>query len=350
MRSTTGTWLVSRRFDLAIFLWPAVIALLLVPLGPWLAPEQETPLPFWILSVLMIDVAHVWSTIYLSYFRGIELRSRPARYIFAPLAAFLLAYSSAAHSFQAFWTMLAYLAVFHFVRQQYGWVALYQRRQASIAAFDYYLDRIVIYVATLGPVFWWHLHLPRRFDWFLPGDFFRIEGSEWLKVLFWIVYGLFLSLYVLRQLSLYIQQRQVFWGKNIVVVSSALCWGIGIIATNSDWAFTVTNVIIHGVPYMAFVWITARGLHQKHAFRGALFSVFEKKRWLFFLLILFALAYVEEWGWDRSLWHTHQVLFPGPEIDVSKAWVPVVVAILSLPQITHYILDGLIWRRGQGPR
>ena len=38
------------------------------------------------------------------------------------------------------------------------------------------------------------------------------------------------------------------------MVTTALCWGLGIVVFNSDYAFTVTNVIIHGVPYMALVY------------------------------------------------------------------------------------------------
>ena len=70
-----------------------------------------------------------------------------------------------------FWRALAYLAVFHFVRQQYGWVALYRARVGERGRAGWWIDAAAVYMATLYPLVYWHAHLPRRFWWFLPGDF-----------------------------------------------------------------------------------------------------------------------------------------------------------------------------------
>ena len=60
-------------------------------------------------------------------------------------------------------------------------------------------------------------------------------------------------------------------GKDIVVATTAICWYIGIVVFNSDYAFTVTNVIIHGVPYFALIYFYARSVaidrpHLSNAF------------------------------------------------------------------------------------
>ena len=46
---------------------------------------------------------------------------------------------------RSFWRVLAYVAVFHFVRQQYGWVALYRRRLGHHSRLDRVLDDAAIY-------------------------------------------------------------------------------------------------------------------------------------------------------------------------------------------------------------
>ena len=48
-----------------------------------------------------------------------------------------------------FWRVLAYLAVFHFVRQQWGWVAMYRGRLRERDPFGLWLDRLAIYLATI---------------------------------------------------------------------------------------------------------------------------------------------------------------------------------------------------------
>ena len=75
-------------------------------------------------------------------------------------------------------------------------------------------------------------------------------------------------------------------------MTTAVCWYVGIVAFNSDYAFTVTNVIIHGVPYFALVyWYrhtrrAGEGKSSAGHFRGV----------LGFLAVLWFCAYVEEAG------------------------------------------------------
>ena len=339
-----GVWLISKRFDLLAFGLPALIALALVPLGPWLAPTGDMPLPMWVIAVLLVDVAHVWSTIYRTYLDPVEWRRRRALYVAVPIVAYGVGAGLAFVSWAFFWTVLAYTAVFHFVRQQYGWVALYHRKDSGLSSLERSVDVAAVYAATLFPLVWWHAHMPRRFHWFLPGDFTAaFVGQPWVDGL-WPVYVAVLVGFVGMQLK---RRREdgVRWGKTLIVSSTAACWGIGIIATNSDWAFTVTNVLIHGVPYMAIIWVYGRADPMR--FRG---GSWQRKMFgassgaVVFMGLLAALAYVEEWGWDRLVWHSETGLFPGPALDVGPALF-LVLPLLAVPQLTHYILDGFIWRR-----
>ena len=307
-------WLVSRRFDLAMFLLPAAIALALVPLGSWIAPTGATPFPMWIACVVLIDVAHVWSTLFRTYLDRDELARRPLLYALVPAVAFLAVLAASAISMRLFWTALAYLAVFHFVRQQYGWVALYNRKDPSLSRADRAIDQAAIYASTVYPILWWHAHLPREFDWFVKGDF--VAGlTPAVAAILMPFYAGALALFALRQIQRRLAGEPFRTGKIVVVATTALCWGVGIIVTNTDWAFTVTNVIIHGVPYFGFVWFECRKtraigwLHVAGAY-----------------LLVAALASIEELGWHRL-----------PD-------VPLLIAALALPQITHYVLDGFIWR------
>ena len=65
------------------------------------------------------------------------------------------------------------------------------------------------------------------------------------------------------------------------------------------------------------------------------------RRFAFYGALLALLAWAEEWLWDRAVWGEHATLFPGPFLDVSGV---LVVPLLALPQLTHYILDGYLWR------
>ena len=129
-------------------------------------------------------------------------------------------------------------------------------------------------------------------------------------------------------------------------VTTAACWYAGIVATNSDFAFTVTNVLIHGIPYFALVYWYGRRRAGVEAGRGV---------WRLFargpapmLATLWAAAFIEELLWDKAIWHDRAWLF-GASFDLGDLRA-VVVPLLALPQLTHYILDGFIWRRRDNPR
>jgi hypothetical protein len=51
----------------------------------------------------------------------------------------------------------------------------------------------------------------------------------------------------------------------------------------------------------------------------------------------------EEWLWDAFVWHEHAALLATPTVDLDQA-AALLVPLLSLPQLTHYILDAYLWR------
>nr|HMR11080.1 hypothetical protein [Polyangiaceae bacterium] len=124
-----GPWLFGRHADLALFGGSAALALGLVVVGralgisPGALPEWG-----WLLCVLGVDVAHVWSTLFRTYLDRDELRQHPYRYSLIPLGVYVLGVVAYLHGPGTFWRLLAYVAVFHFVRQQVGWVAVYRAR------------------------------------------------------------------------------------------------------------------------------------------------------------------------------------------------------------------------------
>lgn len=340
----SSPWLVSKRFDLWMFLAPALLALGLVPLGGWLSPSGAVPVWMWLFFVVFIDVAHVWSTIFRTYLDPAELRRRPLLYSSVPILCFAGAFGLALHSALSFWIGLAYLAVYHFIRQQYGWIALLNRRDPGCSRWERRVDSFSIYAATVFPILWWHAHLPRGFEWFKSGDFFTQLVPLWLVNVLWPFYiGGLLAFFVVQALR---YRREGCWrvSKIIVLSTTAACWGIGIIALNTDWAFTVTNVIIHGVPYIGIIWLY--GLRRRADYpRGSLLSwVFSKAWWGPFLWSLALIAYLEEYAWDRGLWDDHPGIFPGPMWGLRPLFAAALMGLLAVPQLTHYVLDGFIWR------
>lgn len=332
-----SAWLFSAPVDLGAFLGSAVASLVALWVGArlgWL--EGRSPDWTWVPAVLLIDVAHVWATGFRVYFDPAELRRRPWLYTLVPLLSLLAGVALYALGDLVFWRALAYVAVFHFVRQQYGWVALYRARAGERGRAGRWIDTVAVYAATVYPLLYWHCHLPRDFYWFLAGDFAGLPPL--VEQVAWPVYVAALAVYAVRAASLW-RAGTPNPGKDVVVLTTAVCWYVGIVAYNSDYAFMVTNVIIHGVPYIVLVYWYWRRTRPASADRAALLPLFLATIWL--------LAYAEELLWDRSVWHDRGWLFGAGWDLADYRWL--LVPLLALPQLTHYVLDGFIWRRKSNP-
>ena len=346
--STKAAWLFSRNLDLAVFLGAPLVSFGALGVGALTgALDDELPLWAWVPALVLCDVAHVWSTAFRTYLDPAERRARPWVLGLVPAVGLAASVALFALGELTFWRALAYLAIFHFVRQQYGWVSLYRSRAGETGRVGRVIDTVAIYAATLWPLLHWHTHLPRRFSWFFPGDV--VSLPQVVMPVATAAYVAALAAYVLRAAYLW-------WrgtpnpGKDIVVLTTVAAWYVGIVAFDSDYAFTVTNVFMHGIPYFALVFMHTRA--RSRAAPPASISAPSLGERLTrsvvpFLGVLWLIAFVEELVWDRAVWHDRSSLFGEPwNVGAFKL---LIVPLLALPQLTHYVLDGFIWRRRTNP-
>ncbi|MCA9622343.1 MAG: hypothetical protein KC731_25135 [Myxococcales bacterium] len=344
-------WIWSRRLDLAAFGGSAALALAVAGLSPWLSPTGAVPPWLWVVFVLGIDVAHVWSTLFRTYLDGDELRKRRLLYLGLPVVCYLGGVAVHLLGTAVFWRALAYLAAFHFIRQQIGWVAIYRARAGERAVLDRRLDAAVIYLATGWPLLYWHTHLPRAFHWFMPGDFVALPALRWLTGPMLALYLLVGLGYVARSLWHARSGHPVNWGKHLVVATTAIIWSVGIVLVDQDLTFTVTNVTIHGLPYFFLLWAYAKARAPERP--ASLLARIVRFGVPAFVTLLLVIAFAEEMLWDRLVWHQRPYLFGGVLRDeplLSDLAAALVVPLLSLPQLVHYALDGVLWRsKDAGP-
>jgi hypothetical protein len=342
-----GAWLFGRRIDLLVFGGSALLAFALLALGQALGiADGDAPAWIWLLCIVGVDVAHVWSTAFRVYLDPAELRARPWLYFGLPVVCYALCVAAHAVSPAFFWRALAYVAVYHFVRQQYGWVALYRRRAGEHGAFDRALDTATIYAATIYPLLWWHAHLPRGFAWFVQGDFVRGLAAPFAEALLPCYWGL-LAAFCARQLQLRVSGRAVNQGKVLIVLTTWAAWHVGIMVYDSDYAFTVTNVLIHGIPYFALTYRYARVRAGGGDAGCMLPAIVARGAWAFFALLVLVAA-LEEGLWDGLVWR-EQEWARAPGIQLGSVLLTFVVPLLALPQALHYALDGFVWRVRDNP-
>ena len=240
-------WVHSARIDTVFLLAPGplatVFALWLLGSGrgrldvsPWL----------WLGLVVGIDVAHVYATLYRTYLDRWERQRLSAWLVSAPLGTWVLGVALYSARPGIFWSALAYAAVFHFVRQQYGFLMLYARAEGSLPQWCRRIDHVAIYGATLFPLLYWHTHLPRAFSWLIEGDFFRLPALLWTVL--GPLYALLGLAYLAKEAWLTRHLRVFNLPRNALVLGTFASWFVGIVLAQGDLIFTLINVV--GVEFL----------------------------------------------------------------------------------------------------
>jgi hypothetical protein len=331
-------WVMNLRFDFFFIFLPVFFVLSLFLFFPNVRSETKELSTFsWVILVLCIDVSHVWSTLFRTYLHSENFNRDRNILLVIPFLVWIVGviiYSLGGHYF---WTFVAYLAVFHFIRQQYGFMRLYSRGE-NRPKIETIIDDVLIHILPLYPVVYWHTHLPRNFSWMMEGDFILGLSLTWERIFFFL-YCISILFYLVKAIKNVLQGIPFNVPKNLLILSTALNWYVGIVYFNSDLAFTLTNVVAHGIPYLALIWSQEKK-DQKRFLNW--FSGF------IFVGIILLFAYGEEALWAGFIWREHLEVFSFfsylPEVSDS-ATLALLVPLLTVPQATHYVLDGIIWKK-----
>ncbi|MFB9109184.1 hypothetical protein [Flavobacterium gyeonganense] len=332
-------WIHRAKTDLLFIIGPSFFVLAIIFVFQDYITEIENDYSFytWLFLIVFIDVAHVYATLFKTYFVADEFQKKKKLLILLPIVCFVISMILFSFGSLVFWSFLAYVAVFHFIRQQYGFMRLYARNEEK-AKVSVIIDNLAIYAATVYPMLFWFLSPNRKFNWFVEDEFFHFENQVLLEILFWIYIGVLL-LYVVRTGMVSMKNSFFNVPKNSIILGTVLSWYFGIVYFNDDLVFTLLNVVSHGIPYMALVYF--REVESKVDNGSGVFGFLKNyNAVVIYGLILLIIAFSEEFLWEFFVWNEN--------ISVSNfdfsGWQFVLVPLLSVPQFTHYLLDGFIWK------
>lgn len=332
-------WIHKRQTDVVfILLPPFFIALMVLLFHEKLAVIQDNySFVTWLVFIVFIDVAHVYASLFKTYLNKTEVSKHKKLFIVVPCICLLLSMGAFIVSKEFFWSILAYIAVFHFIRQQYGFMRLYSRNEPK-NKLKLLFDKVVIYNATVFPMLFWFLNPDRNFNWFVSNEFFQSNQPQISNILF-ICFLLIFSAYIILLVYDFVKTKRLNIPKNLLILGTYISWYLGIVHYNNELIFTTFNVVSHGIPYMALVYFREIKPNKK----GNFYLLFFQTKYLVvvFLLILLGLAFLEELIWELTVWEEH---FQLTEFYISDTFHFIWIPLLTLPQLTHYVLDGYIWK------
>ena len=297
--------------------------------------EAEYSFYTWLFLIVFVDVAHVYSTLFKTYFVKEEIKRRKLLYWRIPVVSWILGLILYQFGSLVFWSGLALIAVYHFIRQQYGFMRIYARFEPN--NWSKTIDEVAVYSATIYPMLYW-FKTPRAFTWFVENEFNWLKNLPDYTGFITILYVGILGIWIIKTVFEIFKTRQFNIPKIALIAGTYLSWYFGIVYFNNDLVFTFLNVVSHGIPYVALIYI--REIRQKQQLKSL--SVFKSTFGvLLFIGVILGFAFFEEFLWETLIWREHFSL----DFKVPSNWFQFLIPLLVVPQLTHYLLDGFIWRK-----
>lgn len=245
------TFIRSKPFDMFFIISVGAWSTLLAYILEYFLDVKSFSAIYWLILVLGVDVSHVYSSMYRTYL-STEGRKEYGKLLYIiPLICFVVSFGLAYIEPNYFWRFLAYVAIFHFIRQQVGFVRIYNGARSRV-------DEWMIYIVTFMPVLIWHLRPNKFFNWFVKDEFFSwglLSEQQATEAVFYlkILTSICIAAYILWSL---IKKRNS--SVMLLVLCTFVAWYFGIVVTESDFVFTMSNVLTHGLAYLALVWHTQK--------------------------------------------------------------------------------------------
>lgn len=361
-QAVSANWITGRNFDLLWFISACLTSYAMIYLHVGLGVSAMLLWWFWILSV---DGPHIFATLSRTYLDQQEWKQRWKLFwgsllwfLLGPLCLFASIYAGTTSPYFVFLAFASLWAYWHVVRQHYGFMVLYQKKNGEPAGKSNQLDYWIFYVLMLAPFVSFLLRHPvAREQLGLPVFITSIERAIILAD--HIVIAAAIALYVAKEFYFARQGRAWNLPKNLFL---AACIPLHLtiflhpyISTHLPIRlFVVFVTFYHNVQYHGIVWFYNRNRYRADqgnfgpaAWISRNFVVYYAAGLLFTIVYRYTNWYFL--GIDVPLLH-------GPN-NISEASIGMEFKVSDLAfafwwgfAFHHYYLDQKIWRLSKDKR
>ena len=342
-------WLISARDDLVWFIGSVVSSYGLL----FLYVTGIVPLlPMMAVWAILIDAPHVFGTFSRTYFDRTERHNRP-RLLWGSLLFFavgpLLVLAGGGF---AFFFIAALWAYYHLVKQHYGFMVLYKKKNGDLAPVDNALDRLLLLFAFNYPFVAFIARDPTAMARVPRSLQSSVNGLELLLLAGTIVLGL---AWLARQIQRAILGQPLDVPKYLLLAAAIPMHWVVLLTPmpNKPIAIVAILTIYHNLQYHRLIWFhnkkyaTGKAASQDRQQKYGAAELISR-RLLFYIAfgILFGLIYQ---GPRQYLGYLS--LKRGAGLAANEQSLPVQLGIAFLwgYALIHYYLDSKIWRVRRDP-
>ena len=333
-RALSVRWIIGARDDLVWFIGSVAASYLMLALYVMgLVPL----VPLVLLWAVLIDAPHVFGTFSRTYFDRAERRARP-RLLWGSLAFFVVGpLLVLAGLGLVFFFLAALWAYYHLVKQHYGFMVLYKKKNNDLAPADNALDRLFLLFALACPFV---LFIPRDAEAMAKVPAALHGGLNYLAAALFVVTIMIALVWLARQLQRAWTAQPLDVPKYLLLAACIpMHWVVLLVPMpHKPVAIVALLTVYHNLQYHRLIWFhnqkyKSDGGRERHG--GAeLIS----RRLLYYVAfgVLFGLWY----QLPRRLVEAHAGHTPLTELLAAFFWGYAFI---------HYHLDAHIWRVRRDP-
>jgi hypothetical protein len=371
-------WIVNKKADLLLFIGGALTGYIMFFLHAGLHLNMLT---VWFIWVVFIDTPHFYSTYLRTYFDKEEFQARKKLLIgslgwlfvgpaIVGLSYILFSLEVGAYKapfifFLIFFNLWAY---WHVVRQHYGILALYKRKNNDVDERDTRIDKVLLYGGLIAPFITFAIRHPEARELFGLSAVFpaypeaSVFSSAYFSQLHWEHVIVILSVTFMIGISVTFLARQFQrWRNGEVLNVPKILFFIALIplyayinyspavTTAPLIAFAAFVTIYHDVQYHAIVWFYSQNRYHKPGVDKKKYGLAVKLSQNFAIYALAGIAMAALLrvtgsflditpGFD-PLVNTSQMVIFG-DLPISALLLSFVIGI----PLHHYFVDQFIWR------
>lgn len=336
--------------SLGFFLAPFFfIFLAIFNLPPFSGLDNNT-FQFVILLVLFIDWAHIFAQYHRIAYNPVEDKKLkwiyPVSYLlFLPVMAVIIGFASVTYVD----TALVYFVVFHFIKQQFGFIKIYSKTDGPKTKTESKLEDALVYLTMFTPVFYWHT---KAFDYEYKWVSMFIK-SPIFDYLFWIAamaYIITLGFYIKNEIARTRRNQMFNIPKNLALFTAAMSWGIVSFLSKSTLLVVFTVTLTHDLSYTFFVWFIGRRDEKILKKKVSWFSWWSVPGFFVYVTVLILFSHIImvvhlEMTQDHN-WAYY--IYGGLFNSITKAegfWLNFGWALFFATQAHHYFIDRFLWKK-----
>ncbi|MBA3321708.1 MAG: hypothetical protein H0T45_09740 [Pyrinomonadaceae bacterium] len=330
-------WIISARADLVWFIGSVVSSYALLVL------HLSELIPVWWLVAgwaILIDAPHLFGTFSRTYFDREERQAR-RRLLWGSLAFFAIGPLMVLAGYALLFFFLAALwAYYHLVKQHYGFMVLYKKKNADLASADNALDRLFILVALSYPFVAFVAREPEalaRVPARLAGAFKFLDAALLMATI------LVALVWLARQVWRAIKGEPLNVPKYLLLAAAVPMHWVVLLTPmpHKPLAIVAILTIYHNLQYHRLIWF-----HNQKYQRGA---ESRERHGAAAEFISRRLLYYVAFGVLFGLWYQLPRRLVGDINGAQSTLTQTIAAFFWGYAFIHYYLDSKIWRVRRDP-